>query len=64
MKLPINIPAMEGDQYPDIPRRSIDVHATHKLLTRLKVNKVSDPDWLPKRVLKELANQLVPVHLQ
>jgi len=26
-----NIPALEGDQYPDIPRLSIDVHGTHKL---------------------------------
>ena len=26
-----NIPALEGSQYPDTPRLSIDVHGTHKL---------------------------------
>jgi hypothetical protein len=56
-----NIPALEGDQYPDIPRLSIDVHGMHKLLTQLKVSKASGPDGLPNRVLKELANQLAPV---
>ncbi|KAK2163793.1 hypothetical protein LSH36_74g10031 [Paralvinella palmiformis] len=29
-----NIPALEAGQYPDIPRLSIDVHGTHKLLNQ------------------------------
>jgi len=44
---PTNIPTLEGDQYPDKPRLSIDMHVTHKVLTYLKVKKAPSPDGLP-----------------
>ena len=56
-----DIPALEGNPFPDIARLSVDVRGTHKLLTQLKVNKASGPDGLPNRVLRELVDHLAPV---
>ena len=36
-----DIPALEGNPFPDITRLSVDVRGTHTLLTQLKVNKTS-----------------------
>ena len=54
------IPTLKGDKFPSIDELTITSEGIEKLLHDLKPNKVSGPDCVPARFLKETATEFAP----
>ncbi len=57
---PVAIPDPIGTKFPSIKNIVISVGGVAKLLRNIKPNKASDPDNIPCRILKELADETAP----
>ena len=55
------MPELEPAQYEAMPGIDIHVNGVAKLLRGLKAHKVTGPDAIPARLLKEAADQLAPI---
>ena len=56
-----NILSMKGDPTPDITPINITSEGVRELLLKLEANKASGPDHIPARLLKECADEIVPL---
>ncbi len=57
---PVYIPDPIGRKFPSIKNIEISVGGIAKILWNIKPNKASDPDHIPCRILKELADEIAP----
>ncbi len=55
-----NIPSLEGRPFPELPRLNISAKGVDKLLSQIQLKKASDPDKIPKQILKERAGTIAP----
>ena len=55
-----SIPELPGPTHPSISSLHISPTCVAKLLSHIKINKASGPDYIPSRLLKEFGEELAP----
>ena len=54
-------PVLQGNPYPEMPNIKISQEGVLKLLKKINPNKVSGPDMIPARILKDLSDIITPI---